>query len=221
MFCIPVLAANTGEAILKMAEAGPLADIFEIRLDMMETFDLLPIIRSSPKPVLVTYRSTKECGKGSDDPETRVNHALAAVQAGADFVDVERSLPAKWREKLFGSKGKTGIVLSTHITDGTPSRERLEEIFIDSLATGAEIVKIVTLARRWEDNIRVLDLIPRARAEGVRISVFCMGPMGSISRILAHRMGSCLTFTSLEAGQESAAGQIPVREMKRMLEMLG
>jgi len=31
-------------------------------------------------------------------------------------------------------------------------------------------------------------------------------------------MGSYLTFVSLEGGQESAAGQITVIEMKRMLE---
>jgi 3-dehydroquinate dehydratase len=33
-------------------------------------------------------------------------------------------------------------------------------------------------------------------------------------------MGSYLTFSSLETGEESAAGQIPINEMKKILEML-
>jgi len=33
-------------------------------------------------------------------------------------------------------------------------------------------------------------------------------------------MGGYLSFASLEEGQESASGQIPVRKMKKLLEML-
>jgi 3-dehydroquinate dehydratase len=33
-------------------------------------------------------------------------------------------------------------------------------------------------------------------------------------------MGGYLTFASLEKGEESASGQIPVREMKKILDMI-
>ncbi|MBW1903280.1 MAG: type I 3-dehydroquinate dehydratase [Deltaproteobacteria bacterium] len=47
-----------------------------------------------------------------------------------------------------------------------------------------------------------------------------MGPAGRISRIFTLMMGGYLSFASLEEGQESASGQIPVRKMKKLLEML-
>ncbi len=220
MFCIPIIAKDTDEALKKITEANTLADILEIRLDMMDTFDLRAIIQASHRPILATYRSKKEGGKGSEDPETRTDHAITAIQEGADLVDVELSLPPKWRERIFHEKGRSDIVISTHRKNGTPSRPDLEKILIDSAATGADFVKIVTRAETWADNLRVLELIPKAQDRGIKITAFCMGPMGRISRIFSNLMGSHLTFTSLEVGQESASGQIPVMEMKKILEML-
>jgi 3-dehydroquinate dehydratase type I len=70
------------------------------------------------------------------------------------------------------------------------------------------------------DNLKVLDLIPKAQERGIRIIAFCMGRFGKISRIFSHLMGGYLTFASLEGGEESAPGQIPVEEMKRILKVL-
>jgi 3-dehydroquinate dehydratase/shikimate dehydrogenase len=44
--------------------------------------------------------------------------------------------------------------------------------------------------------------------------------MGRISRIASPLFGGYLTFASLEEGEESADGQIPVTEMKRILDIL-
>jgi len=217
MFCIPIIARNTEEAIEKMAQAASLADIFEIRLDLMDTFDLNAIIRASERPVLVTHRSEEEGGKGDADPETRADYIITAIQEGADLVDVELSMPLKMKDRIFAVRGNSGIVVSTHINDSTPSRPDLEKIFSDSVATGADIIKIITRAETWEDNLRVLELIPMALDQGIKIIAFCMGPTGKISRILSHLMGAHLTFTSLERGQESAVGQIPIDEMKDIL----
>ena len=93
-------------------------------------------------------------------------------------------------------------------------------IFRKLAATGAHIVKIVTRARATEDNLRVMHLIPIAQKLGVRVITFCMGPMGRISRIASPLFGGYLTFASLEEGEESADGQIPVTEMKRILDIL-
>jgi len=47
-----------------------------------------------------------------------------------------------------------------------------------------------------------------------------MGPMGKISRIFSCLMGGYLTFASLEEGKESADGQIPIREMRKVVDIL-
>ncbi len=220
MFCIPVVSRNNAEALRKIALAEPLADMLEIRLDVMETFDVNEIINAASKPVLVTYRSKREGGKGSADPETHVKCVLTAIQSGADLVDLELSLPRKWRKKIFDARGRSKIIISTHINDGTPSRMDLEKIFRDCAHTGADIVKIVTRAETWADNLRVLELIPKAHGLGIEIIAFCMGPIGKISRIASHLMGGYLTFASLEDGEESAEGQIPIRQMKEIVDIL-
>ena len=220
MFCIPVVSRNNAEALRKIALAEPLADMLEIRLDVMETFDVNEIIKAASKPVLVTYRSRREGGKGSADPETHAKYVLTAIQSGADLVDLELSLPRKWRKKIFDARGRSEIIISTHINDGTPSRLDLEKIFRDCADTGADIVKIVTRAETWADNLRVLELIPKAHGLGIEIIAFCMGPIGKISRIASHLMGGYLTFASLEDGEESAEGQIPIRQMKEIVDIL-
>ena len=220
MICIPIMANDTDGALKKMAKANSLADIIEIRLDVMERFDLKEIIESATNPILITYRSRREGGEGSADYGTRVRYLLDAMEAGADYVDVELSIPLEWRRRVFQMKGSCGLVVSCHLLNGTPHREKLERIMENMAATGADIVKIVTWARAWEDNFRVLELIPKAQAMGIEIIAFCMGPLGRISRIACPLMGGYMTFASLEKGQESASGQIPAPDMKKILEML-
>ncbi len=217
MICIPIMAKDTDEAFEKIVRANPLADLLEFRLDVMESFRLEDMVRIASKPIIVTYRSKKEGGKGSADYGTLTRYLLDAVEKGADFVDVEYSMPLEFRQEFFGAKRSFRVIISTHLLNGTPTREKLEDILRRLAATGADIVKIVTRARTLEDNLRVLDLIPVAQKLGVKIITFCMGPMGRISRIASPLFGGYLTFASLEQGQESANGQIPVTEMKNIL----
>ena len=220
MICIPIMAKDTDGALKKMAKANTLADIIEIRLDVMEEFDLKELMKSATNPILVTYRSKREGGEGSADYETRVHYLLDAMEEGADYVDVEFSIPLEWRQRVFQMKGPCGLVVSCHLLNGTPHREKLERMMKNMAAAGADIVKIVTWARVWEDNFRVLELIPKAQAMGIGIIAFCMGPLGRISRIACPLMGGYMTFASLEKGQESASGQISAPDMKQILETL-
>ena len=220
MICVPIMAQNNAEAIKKMSEAAPLADLVEIRLDVMKSFDLKEIIKAATKPVIVTYRSKKEGGSGLARYETRVHHLVRAIELKADFVDVEFSMPQIYRQEIFRAGGSSRLILSAHLSNKTPPGEKLEDLFRKMAATGADVVKIITYARAPEDNLRVLGLIPLARKLGARIIAFCMGPEGRMSRIFTLVMGGYLSFASLDEGQESAAGQIPISKMKKILEML-
>jgi len=186
----------------------------------MEKFDLKEIVESATNPILVTYRSKREGGEGSADYGTRMRYLLDAMEAGADYVDVEFKTPLEHRRRIFQNRGSSKIVVSLHLRNGTPSKETLEGVLKNMTATGSDVVKIVTRARTWEDNLRVLELIPTAQAIGIGIIAFCMGPLGRISRIACPLMGGYMTFASLEKGQESASGQIPAPDMKKILEML-
>jgi 3-dehydroquinate dehydratase type I len=220
MICVPIIAVSSEEVLEKIMRANPIADMLEIRLDGMESFRLEDMLETASKPVIVTYRSKKEGGKGSAEYRTLTRYLLDAIEAGAQFVDVEFSMPLEYRERIFKGRDTARIILSSHLLNGTPGQEKLEDMLEKMAATDADIVKIVTRARAMEDNLRVLNLIPIAQRLGIKIIIFCMGPMGRISRIASPLLGGYLTFASLAEGEESAEGQIPIFEMKKILGQL-
>ena len=109
-------------------------------------------------------------------------------------MDLELAADAAWRREVWQRRGQAKIILSWHDFSGTPDTDRLEDILQKMLAPEADIIKMVTMARQPEDNLRLLSLIPRARAAGREIIAFCMGPAGKWSRITAPLLGSFLTF---------------------------
>jgi 3-dehydroquinate dehydratase-1 len=85
---------------------------------------------------------------------------------------------------------------------------------------GADVVKIVTFAQSWEDNLNVLSLIPYARERGQKITAFCMGENGKMSRVMTPLLGAAWTYASLNTDKVCAPGQIPIREMREVWEAL-
>lgn len=219
MICIPIMARNTEAALEKITRANSLADILEFRLDVMDSFDLGKLVQSASKPVIATYRSEREGGRGPISDEVRIRHLLNAAENGADFVDVEYSMPLEYRESIFEKLARR-VIMSVHLLDKTPGPKVLEQVLKNLAGTGAPIVKIVTHATKPADNLRVLALIPVAQELGVKIITFCTGSLGRISRIASPLLGGYLTFASLEGGEESADGQIPAAEMRNMMKRL-
>jgi 3-dehydroquinate dehydratase type I len=143
---------------------------------------------------------------------------LNAIENQVDYVDLEYSMPPDLQNQILWNRGETKIIASVHVLDRTPSEEELDRILNDLAGTGADILKIVTRAQQPEDNLRVMDLIPRAKGMGLEIIALCMGEAGRISRVASLLFGGYLTFASLDQGEESADGQIPVKEMREMLD---
>jgi len=94
----------------------------------------------------------------------------------------------------------------------------MREIVHRQLAAGADICKVVTTAQRFEDNLTVLQLI--AESPKARKVSFAMGPLGLTSRVLCPLVGGDFTYASIEKGKESAPGQIAVRELRKIYEVM-
>jgi 3-dehydroquinate dehydratase type I len=86
--------------------------------------------------------------------------------------------------------------------------------------TKPDIVKICTYAHTIEDNLRVLGIIPYARNKGQAIIAFAMGEQGRISRVMAPFLGAYLSYASVEKGAESAPGQLTIKEMRLISQIL-
>ncbi|MBF0495181.1 MAG: type I 3-dehydroquinate dehydratase [Deltaproteobacteria bacterium] len=220
MWCVPIMAGHSTEAIDQMTKAASVADMFELRLDVMTDFDVEDILSAAPKPVLVTYRSLGQGGQGIMPPARQVAILRSAAELGAAAIDVEFDLPEDLRRELIERRGTAKAVLSHHLFNDTPPQSELIGLFHRMMEVGADVIKIITFARAWADNLRTLSLIPLAQGLGIPIIAFCMGPLGQISRIFNELAGGYLSFAPLDKGAASAPGQIPIQYMKKIVEIL-
>ncbi len=84
----------------------------------------------------------------------------------------------------------------------------------------ADVIKIVTFANSWEDNLSILSLIPFAKERRQKIIALCMGEKGKISRIFSPSLGAAWTYASPDRSRASAPGQLTVRELKDIWEKM-
>lgn len=205
----------------------PGIDMVEWRLDlfirhhsMSKAQEMFSLLRSSPRhPVLVTYRPKRQGGV-FEGPETlRIETIQRAVEAGAEWTDLEEDL-SEGALKEFLS-GKARVLLSHHDFSGTPEKSILRRKMEQMAQRGVQIVKIITYAHTPEDNLRVLDLIAFGRREfKVDVIAFCMGPLGRWSRAICLLLGSPWTYVQLPGQAPSAPGQFTATEMRTLLENL-
>lgn len=208
-----------GEVILSVAEgdadatARRLADVpvgcarVEIRADRLRAADLPGLIARSPRPVLVTARRVED-GGGFDRSEIERGALLEkALHAGA-WVDVE------FRSGLEGmAEGAVPdrVVLSTH---EVPCRtDALRSIYAEMARSRARHLKIVPRAVRPSEGTAVRDVLARARADARPLACFALGEAGTATRVMALSWGSWATYGSVEAGAETADGQLPARTL--------
>ena len=194
----------------------PLADLLEVRIDLIGS-SWQELVRHLEKPWIACNRITREGGSWQGSESKRIEELLRALELGAKIVDLELSTPGV--EAVVGEiKGRADCMLSCHDLKGTPPLEKMREIVRKQLATGADICKLVATARKFTDNIATLQLI--SDFPETRVVSFAMGDLGYISRVLCPLVGGYFTYASVEEGRESAAGQIAVRDLQRIYEVL-
>ncbi len=219
---MPVVEATVNRARSKYQRAVRKGLWAEIRLDYLEESqpDLKRLFRSLPGPIIATNRLAAEGGRWLGDEAGRLKLLSEALAFSVTCLDVELAADAGWRREQAARRGSTKLILSWHDFTGTPESARLEAVLEEMLAEPGDIVKLVTLARQPEDNLRLLSLIPRAQAQGREIIAFCMGPVGKWSRVAAPLLGSWLTFAPFSRQKASAPGQLTVNDLKRAWKML-
>ncbi len=224
MICVPVMAESNREAVRMMKRGFASAEMVELRLDRISRPVLPVLMKAREGRLLVTNRRKEEGGFFKGSERDRMNLLAEAVNLGADYVDVEASTGKRWigwlKAQIDGKGAATRMIISHHDFQRTPSWNGLVRRLDACRAYGAHTVKIVTFANSAEDNLRVLQLIPRSQAGGQPIIAFCMGPRGRISRLLAPALGSLITYASLRREAESAPGQFTVAEMRKMWRLL-
>ena len=222
--CICIAENSLEGARAAIDRAIPHADLIEIRADYLAEPDLVPILTQRTKPFIVTNRRKEEGGRFEGEERKRLEILRQAMDQGADYIDVEMGSEEVLLQSLIEEQRrnceKTELLLSYHDFRETPSSPALYDLFDRMIEIKAKIVKIVTFAQSYEDNLRILSLIPHAKKRGQEIIAFCMGEKGKVSRVLAPMMGAVWVYASSSQGKGSAPGQLTAQELRELWRQL-
>jgi 3-dehydroquinate dehydratase type I len=208
-----VIVNNDPKAV---KEVEPLVDLFEMRIDLIGD-GWQELVKQIKKPWIACNRSADEGGQWQGSEARRIEKLLQASELGADMVDIE--LRTRNLDKIVPLvKKRTKCLLSFHDLEKTPPLDEMKGIVRRQLKSGADIGKIITTAQGFEDNLTVLQLC--SEFPGVKLVSFAMGPLGLMSRVLCPLVGGEFTYASIEKGKESAQGQMTVRELLKIYEMV-
>ncbi len=191
-----------------IAEHQHLADngvqLVELRLDFIgRAVNIGRLINNRPTPVLIAVRRREDGGRWMGTESDRQMLLRSAIVAGVEYVDLEADIAGD-----IPRYGTTKRVVSFHDFSGTP--DNLEELHAAMAAEDADIVKIATMATSFSDNVRMLELVKNATVPTIGI---CMGEIGTLTRILASRMGSPFTYATYSADRKMAPGQLNYKQM--------
>ncbi len=208
MICVPIVATTHAQAEQQLLACSQQpVQIVELRLDFLaEPPDLPRLLAACPRPAIVTCRSRQAGGQWDGSETDRLALLRRALELGASYIDVEAECARPFR-----GTPATKVIASYHNFDETPAA--LPQIVRDMEALPCDLVKFATMARSQDDNRRVLQILQGCTKPAIGL---CMGEWGEISRILNLRYGSVLTFGSLEAGCESAPGQLTAVDLARL-----
>ncbi len=199
-----------------IGRVAPLVDLFEVRIDLIGP-DWREVAGQLGKPWIACNRKSEEGGIWGGSEEERITELLSALGLGAAMVDIELSAE-NLNDVVAQIKGQAECLISFHHLEGTPPFGTMKGIAQRQIAAGADIVKVVTTARKFEDNMTSMQLIQEF--PGKRVVAFAMGPLGLVSRLLCPLAGGDFIYASVESGEEAAPGQMTVGEMRRIYEMV-
>ncbi len=185
-----------------LAEQG--VELVELRLDYIRRpVNMKRLLENRPCPIVATCRRPRDGGKWMRTEEERLMLLRTAVADGADYVDIEHDVAHK-----IPRYGRTKRIISYHNFNETPAN--LREIHAGLTKLDPDIIKIATMANNPIDNIRTLRL---CRDSEVPTVAFCMGEMGTWSRILCGRFGAPMTYATFHEDRQLAPGQLSWRQM--------
>ncbi|WP_042348104.1 type I 3-dehydroquinate dehydratase [Bacillus massiliigorillae] len=228
------LVGKTEAEILQEAEMvkALTPDVVEWRVDIYEHVENLQAVTQliaklrkvfAEELLLFTFRSHKEGGNKeiSDAFYLELNQTAIRTK-NIDLVDVELFNEEENVKTLLATAKENGVfvIMSNHDFFKTPAKEEIINRLRKMQEFGADIPKIAVMPTSVADVITLLDATNTMKTKYADrpIITMSMGGTGVISRLAGEVFGSAFTFG---AGKEaSAPGQIPVEELRTVLNIL-
>ena len=139
-----------------------------------------------------------------------------------DLIDAEAfSLENTAKEIISHShRHKVKVIISSHDFKKTPPKEELIRRFNMMQDSGADIVKIAVMPGSRQDVLTLIEATLEINEKYARCPIITMSMAGTgvLSRLSGEFSGSAVTFGS--AVRASAPGQIPVKELREILDIV-
>ena len=191
-------------------------DLIELRLDYLKDIEIeaiKEIINSCETPLILTLRKKSEGGFFEGDEEVRIELLKNLICLKPKYIDLEHNCSNLDELIKLARTNKVQSIISYHDFKKTPSHDESKKIVQGLVDSDASIVKYITMANSFQDNLVPINLINEFK--GINMVSFCMGKDGEFSRIFSILFGGIFTFASIE--EKTAVGQIPVEEMQDIL----
>ena len=169
------------------------------------------LARNADCTVLATCRRHQNQGHFNGSIEQQVKILDAAIEGGAQAVDIEIESAENCAAKLEALRSRARLVISYHNYGGTPP---LDAVMRRMLRIGADAYKIVTTAKKPSDNARVLGLA-KAYAKTPTI-LLAMGETGFPTRVLSPAVGGLFTYAAPNSAAGTASGQVSAHQLRHL-----
>jgi len=209
MIIVSIVGPSMREAMRQIHDAGPYAQAFEFRMDLIGSFDMGRLRGATRKPVIVTCRPRSEGGLFRGSERERMGRLREACRAGAQYVDIEVGAFVGARRHLIPFLKRTRVVASLH--ELGRRRMRWQAAYRRLCATGADVIKYAYPAHDAVDLAPAISFLQRAAGEGRRAVAIPMGEAGEAGRILYRKFGGWATYAAPDTEHTAAPGQIPAR----------
>jgi len=206
------LAQQQGAGALEL-RADLLADPAQVRAA------LTAVRAASSLPLLLTYRSTTEGGKGAGHGQGYEDYlaSLLQLRPAVAAVDIEMACPASKALVAEAKAGGYDVVGSCHDFTATPSAAQITQKLAQITAAGADITKVAYMPRTAQDVAALRHAahdFAGAYPHQPLIAI-SMGQLGAPSRT---DLVNCLTFATIADGAASAPGQATIAYVRAWLE---
>ena len=206
------LAQQQGAGALEL-RADLLADPAQVRAA------LTAVRAASSLPLLLTYRSATEGGKGAGHGQGYEDYLASLLQLRPPVaaLDIEMACPASKALVAEAKAGGYDVVGSCHDFTATPSAAQITQKLAQITAAGADITKVAYMPRTAQDVAALRHAahdFAGAYPHQPLIAI-SMGQLGAPSRT---DLVNCLTFATIADGAASAPGQATIAYVRAWLE---
>ncbi len=231
--CVSMIGKTKQEIIASALEIKKQkVDIAEWRVDWFENVQDLGQVRETLKelrsvleeiPLLFTFRTKAEGGEAEISSEEYVALNKMAAESGyADMVDVELFSMQEVSRQLIRQAQERGVkvIASNHDFEKTPKKSCILERLCQMQEAGADILKIAVMPQNTKDLLELLAATEEMNREYAKrpVVTMSMSKLGVASRLIGEIVGSAITFGAI--GEASAPGQVDVKNLRNMLEMI-